>query len=79
MEKENYCTQTFIALDKWLNRVGAESGEKAVKIVKDNFQNNIQANVTYYEDLAEEAEKNGQKNLASRHRLIAKLYKELQR
>jgi hypothetical protein len=60
-----------------LNKVGAESGDKALKIVQDNFQNNVKANMTYYEDLAHEAEKSGQKKFASQHRLLALLYKEL--
>jgi hypothetical protein len=66
-------------LDKWLNKVGAECGDKALKIVQDNFQNNIKANVTYYENLVEEAEKSGEKKLASKHRLLVRLYKELLR
>jgi hypothetical protein len=77
LEKENYCSQTFVALDKWLNKAAAENGDEALKIVKENFQNNVKANLTYYEGLAEEAEKSGQKKLASKHRLLVSLYKEL--
>jgi len=70
----NYCSQTFVILDKWLNQVGGEKGEEALSIVKSALQNNIRANITYYEGLAREAENNGLNELASRNRLLAKLY-----
>lgn len=72
-----YCSQTFVILDKWLNQVGGEKGEQALGIVKSALQNNIRANMTYYEGLAKEAENNGEHELASRNRLLAKLYKGL--
>ena len=77
LERENYCTQAFVAIDRWLTHAGEDKGNKALKIVRDNFQNNIKANVTYYASLAKEAEKNGQKKLAARHKLLVRLYKEL--
>ncbi len=70
----NYCSQTFIILDKWLHQISKEKGAEALTIVKSALQNNIKANMTYYEELAKQAEKNGQHELASRNGLLAKLY-----
>jgi hypothetical protein len=73
----NYCSQTFVVLDKWLNQVGAEKGDKALQIVKDAIENNLKANITYYENIVNAAEENGLTELASRHLLMARLYKGL--
>lgn len=75
----NYCSQTFVILDKWMNQVAQEKGEQALKIVKGALQTNIEANVTYYENLASEAGKNGQTELAAQNRLLATLYRGLLR
>ena len=48
----------FVALDKWLQQAAAEKETGALKAVKSAFENNIGANITYYEYLATEAEKN---------------------
>lgn len=72
-----YCGQTFAMLDRWLIRIGNENNpEEASKIVKTTFQNNIKANITYYEELAKAANESHQKKMAATHRLIANLYKE---
>ena len=76
-ELSNYCSQTFVVLDKWLNQIGAEKGEEALHIVQQAIQNNLTANLTYYESLAKEATENGHDALASRYRLLAKLYRGL--
>jgi hypothetical protein len=73
----NYCSQTFVILDKWLTQIGIEKGDDALEIVKEAFQNNINANMTYYETVANEAEKRGENEIASQNRRIAKLYKGL--
>jgi len=73
----NYYTQTFAILDKWLNNVAEEKGEQALQAVKKAVENNLNANVTYYEDVAKEADRNGEHQLATRNRLLAKLYSEL--
>jgi hypothetical protein len=72
-----YCRQTFAILDKWLNQVGQEKGDQALNIVRGAIQNNLDANVTYYEELAKQAEQNGQTELAAKNRLLARLYKGL--
>ena len=76
-ELSNYCNQTFVILDKWLSEVGAKKGDEALVVVKKALENNIKANITYYESLAGEAEKNGLSTLASRNRLLARLYSGL--
>lgn len=73
----NYCGQIFVIMDKWLNQQADKKGDKALKIVNDAIRNNIKANMTYYEGLAKAAQQNGQKDLASRNRLLARLYKGL--
>lgn len=73
----SYCTQTFVILDKWLNQMGQEKGEEAIKIIKEAMLNNIKANITYYQGLAKEAEGNGHTELASQNMLLARLYKGL--
>jgi hypothetical protein len=45
----DYCTQTFVALDKWLQQAASEKGTGALKAVKSAFENNIDVNITYYE------------------------------
>jgi len=72
-----YCTQTFTVLDKWLVQVSLEKGEQALEEVKRKMQNNMNANVTYYEGLAKDFASNGQKELAAKNELLAKLYKGL--
>jgi hypothetical protein len=73
----NYCTQTFTTLDRWLNQVSGEQGEQSLGYVKQAWQNNLKANMTYYEEFARAAEKNGEHELASRNSLLARLYKGL--
>jgi hypothetical protein len=72
-----YCTQTFAVLDKWLQQVASEKGTGALKAVKSAFENNIDANITYYEYLATEAEKTGQSPIVAQNRLLAGLYRAL--
>jgi hypothetical protein len=76
-ELYNYCSQTFVVLDKWLNQIGTEKGDEALQIVKDAIENNVKANIAYYENLAKEAEDNGLDELAAKHKLLARLYKGL--
>ena len=73
----SYCSQTFVILDKWLNEIGKAKGEQSLEMVRHALHNNIKANVTYYESIANEAQKNGQTELANRNKLLAKLYKGL--
>jgi hypothetical protein len=73
----DYCTQTFVALDKWLQQVASEKGTGALKAIKSAFENNIDANITYYEYLATEAEKTGQSPIVAQNTLLAGLYKAL--
>ena len=72
-----YCTQTFVALDKWLQQVASEKGTGALRAIKSALENNIDANITYYEYLATEAEKTGQSPIVAQSRLLAGLYKAL--
>jgi hypothetical protein len=74
---EDYCTQTFVALDKWLQQTASEKGTGALKAIKSALENNVDANITYYEYLATEAEKTGQSPIAAQNRLLASLYKAL--
>ncbi len=73
----DYCTQTFVALDKWLQQVASEKGTDALKAVKSVLENNIDSNITYYEYLATEAEKTGQSPIVAQNRLLAGLYRAL--
>jgi hypothetical protein len=73
----NYCAQTFTILDKWLNQVALEKGQGALSIVKAALHNNLQANVTYYEQVANELEQRGETKLVEKNRLLAYLYKGL--
>lgn len=73
----DYCTQTFVALDKWLQQVASEKETGALKAVKSAFENNIDANITYHEYLATEAEKTGQSPIVAQNRLLAGLYRAL--
>lgn len=74
---EQYSTKAFVALDNWLNRSVAENGEEASEIVSHAFQNNINANLSFYEGLANEADRNGYLGLSARVKAVAKLYKAL--
>ena len=73
----DYCTQTFVALDKWLQQVASEKGTGALKAIKSALENNIDANITYYEYLATEAEKTGQSPIVAQNRLLAGLSRAL--
>ncbi|AFU58982.1 hypothetical protein Ngar_c20500 [Candidatus Nitrososphaera gargensis Ga9.2] len=73
----SYCTQTFVILDKWLNQLGREKGDEALKIIKEALRNNTKANITYYQEFAKEAKENGHVELASQNMLLARLYKGL--
>jgi hypothetical protein len=73
----DYCTRTFVALDKWLQQVASEKETGALKAVKSAFENNIDANITYYEYLATEAEKTDQFPIVAQNRLLAGLYRAL--
>lgn len=75
-EISTYCGHTFAMLDKWLIRIGNENNpEESSKIVKRAFQNNIKANISYYEYLEKAAEESHRKKMAATNRLIANLYK----
>jgi hypothetical protein len=56
-----------------LNQAAQESGQEALSIVNSVLQNNPRANMTYYEDIAREAQSHGHDELASRNRLLAEL------
>ena len=77
IQVSSYSSQTFALLDKWLNQVGAQKGGEGLRMVKSTLQNNIKANIAYYESLAKEAESIGHKELAAKNRLVAELYKGL--
>ena len=64
-------------MGKWLQQVASEKGTGALKAVKSAFENNIDANITYYEYLAIEAEKTGQSPIVAQNRLLAGLYRAL--
>lgn len=74
-EISTFCNQTFVILDRWLNQIGREKGKDASRIVKETFQNNIKANLSYYESIAKNADENEQHEIAATNRLMAKLYK----
>jgi hypothetical protein len=67
-EISSFCSQTFVILDKWLNQIGKEykGNHHASKIAKEIFQNNINANVTYYESFAKSAEQSQEADLATK-------------
>ena len=71
-----YCGQTFAMLDKWMLQIAEERGaEIAFRKVKETFENNIKANVSYYEELAKIAQENNKGQNAEANLLMAKLYK----
>lgn len=75
-EISTYCSHTFNALDKWLIRIANENNpEEAAKIAKGTFQNNIRANIDYYEYLAKSADEEHQEKVAARNRVIANMYR----
>jgi hypothetical protein len=73
----DYCMQTFVALDKWLQQAASEKETDALKAIKSAFENNIDANITSYEYLTTEAEKTGQSPIVAQNRLLAGLYRAL--
>ena len=76
-ESNSVCTQTFVALDRWLNHVGREKGDKALEVVRSAMRNNLDANITYYEAVAKGAELNGNLQFAARYKLLVSLYRGL--
>jgi hypothetical protein len=64
-------------LDKWLQQAASEKETDALKAIKSAFENNIDANITYYEYLTTEAEKTGQSPIVAQNRLLAGLYRAL--
>ena len=73
----NYCSQTFVILDRWLNQVANEKGNEALTIARSALLNNMSANSSYYESMAIEAKKNGQIEFAARYSLLADIYNRL--
>ena len=71
-----YCSHTFNALDKWLIQITNEKNPGEVsKLVQTSFQNNIKANIDYYEYLAKSADADHLEKAAARNRLMVNLYK----
>jgi hypothetical protein len=71
-----YCSQTFNAFDKWLIRLANENNsDEAFKIAKGTFQNNVKANIDYYEYVAKSAEEEHLEQVATRNHMIANMYR----
>jgi hypothetical protein len=72
----NYCSQTFRLLDQWLVQIVKEkTGDDAFDLTQKTFQNNIQANISYYESLEEAALQNHDDAVAATNRAMVNLYK----
>ena len=72
--KINKCTQTFRALDDWLQESATTKGEASMEDVRRLFHNDLRANIHYYNHCAMDFEANNEKELAAKYRLIGKLY-----
>ena len=63
-------------LDQWLVQIMKEKNAgEASKIAQKTFQNNIHANISYYEGVEKEALQNDLGEIAARNRAMVNLYK----